>query len=195
MAKHKLLRIWAKMRGKDRVYQVTKQIAEAIPPRIGVDMDIISEEEALAIQKRSAEAKQQASIDRRQGEISKALAVAKQNQVKVEIEAKQRKEYESAVAAQGGTPEPAVVPEIAPLQEEPKTPEEVMADMDAESGSEDSGAIKEDDLDEKKRNELFDIIDKEVLDVKKAGKKAALVIAIRESRKLVAKAVADASAE
>ena len=191
MANAKSLRIWVKIRNKDRVYQLTKQLAERTPPRIGVDMDIISEEEALEILKRSADTKQDAAIDRRQGEISKALLRSQQAQVNVELEAKKRKEYEKAVAAQGGN----TAESVPPIQETPKTPEQVMADMDNESGSEDSGAIKEDDLDEKKRSELFEIIDGEELDVKKYGANKAVVVAIRESRKLKAKALADAGVE
>ena len=45
----KILRTWVKVRGKDLVFQLTQKIAEREPPRLGVDLDIIPEKQALAI--------------------------------------------------------------------------------------------------------------------------------------------------
>ena len=87
----KVLRTWVKVRGKDKVFQLTRQMAEREPPRIGIDMDIVSEQEALAIIARANTAKKQAALDRRHGAVSKALMEAEQNQVKVELEAQKRK--------------------------------------------------------------------------------------------------------
>ena len=194
-----IIRTWARVKGTNKVFQVTKQMAEREPPRLGVDMEIISEALARKLQADAKRIKEQASIDRRQGAVSQALAKARQNQVQAELEAKEREQYEAAVAAQTASSKaphvstsPAVATEVDDLT--PESPEEVEARLEAEEAAAaggESGVIKEDDLDEKTRNQLMAIIDAEELPIVKKGTKAALMVSIRETRKLKAKALAD----
>jgi|GEM_PF-6333626 len=199
-----ILRTWVKVRNKDVVFQLTRQMAEREPPRLGVDMDIITEAEARAIQKRAVKAKEQAAIDRRTSQVSKALEMARQQQIQAELEATQRKRYEAAVAAQQGAEIPVPPASVVPVQPAavasfaivPETPEQVEARLAAEEAAAvggETGKIREDDLDEKNRKELFEIIETEELPVKKAGNNKALVIAIRETRRLVQRAKDDAA--
>jgi len=185
MPKLRMLRTWVKVRGKDKVFQLTQKMAEREPPRIGVDLDIISEKEALKIMDRAATAKRQNSIDRRHGKVTNAVQKAQSRQIEVEREAKMREEYDAAVDAQD-----AAKDEAESVTDEPETPEEAEARLNELDGED--GAIKEDDLEENGRKALFAIIEAEELPVKKAGTNDALIIAIRESRKIVAQAMADA---
>jgi hypothetical protein len=197
-----IIRTWARVKGTNKVYQVTKQMAEREPPRIGVDMEIISEAEARKLQADAKRLKEQAAIDRRQGAVSKALAQARQKQVQAELEAQERAKYDAAIAAQNeasGTPHASIAKAIennAAAEDVmlPETPEEVEARLEAAevaaAGGE-AGVIKEDDLGEKTRNQLMAVIDAEELPIVKKGTKAALIVSIRETRKLKAKALAD----
>ena len=95
-----IIRTWARVKGTNRVFQVTKQMAEREPQRLGVDMEIIPEALARKLQADARKIKEQAAIDRRQGAVSKALAKARQNQVQAELESQERAKYDAAVAAQ-----------------------------------------------------------------------------------------------
>ena len=197
-----IIRTWARVKGTNKVFQVTKQMAEREPQRLGVDMEIIPEALARKLQADARKIKEQAAIDRRQGAVSKALAKARQNQVQAELESQERAKYDAAVAAQNaasGTPHVSIAKAVennaaAEAAMVPETPEEVEARLEAaeaEAAGGEPGVIKEDDLGEKTRNQLMAVIDAEELPIVKKGTKAALIVSIRETRKLKAKALAD----
>lgn len=210
----KVARIWCKKRDTNQVFQVTKMIAEREPPRIGVDLIMISEAEARKLQKQSADEKRQAAIDRRQAPVSKALAKLQLRQADVEFETAERAKLDAAIAAQqlasdqphadvSGDPTPAASTLAAATDPNavPETPEQVQARLDAQeaAGADgETGVVPDgyrDGLEEKSRPELYAVIDElkeRGGDIKKQGTNAAIIAAIRATVPLVEAAEAEA---
>lgn len=209
----KIVRMWCRKVGTDRVFQVTQKIAEREPPRIGADLIMISEQEARTLQAKSEKDKKQTSIDKRQAPISKALAQLQSRQADVEFEAEERAKLNAAIASQqkasgqphtevSGDPTPAASTMAAAIDPNlvPETPEQVAARLEAMDAGADgeTGAVPDgyrDELEGKNRSELMGIIDElkeQGAEITKKGTNKALVAAIRETRKLVAAAQADA---
>jgi hypothetical protein len=212
----KVIRTWVRKRGTNKVFQLTPKMAEREPPRIDADLILIPEAEARKLQNKAAQDKKQAALDRHANRVSDAVKRARQRQAEIELAAQEREQYEKAIAAQEAAsgqpaveapePEPQKVPPVPSgtmvvTEDDLETPEQAAARLDAlemaAAGGE-TGAVPDgyrDDLEGKKRAELFDIIDE--LNgrggaIQKKGTNKALVAAIRETRTLVEAAEADA---
>ena len=209
------LQIWVRKRGTKQVFQLTPQMAEHDPPR--EDLIEITKAEAMKLQKEHVAEKEQACIERRLKRASEAWRQRQAKQAVLENEAaalaEEKAALQQAMAAQqrvidqaGEAAEAEAaklkdatayedLPEADPADVAaagpPKTPEEIEAELaakeNAAAGGE-SGAVRQDNLDELKRDGLMAAIDElkaKGVDIKKKGTNKALIAAIREGRRML----------
>jgi hypothetical protein len=136
------------------------------------DMYEVSEDTARRLQKMKEERlKRETSIARQ----TESLDIK-------EIKAKQMAEADAELAAEEDSIIPGDTVDTPEVPEEPQSPEALLEDLEKQD-PEDNAVIREDDLDDYGRRQLFKLITEEELDVKKQGTSDELRAAIREARK------------
>lgn len=158
---------WVRLKRNDELTDNVWQMSQAFLKRVGIDMIEITEKEAMIIRARVDTANQ---AGRKRTRVQTFEA---------EYQEKVSKQPELKHAAVQETPildEPMAGEDGKPL-----SAEEAMARV-AEENGDDLDVPITDGLDDMTRNELFALIEKDELDVKKVGKKVAVVDAIRLAR-------------